>query len=114
MPFDPSNFEGTNRLSHIEEYLGQAARDATAREGRGVLAESYPLGAAAASSALSASLAHSALIGLRAGDIVRNIVALCVTAQAPSIMQGGLHSKTGTHLGHTASLGASIVGSALW
>src|SRR4051794_3867579 len=117
--FDPTNLEGRDRLSHVEEYLQSPKTDSLVRaqivtQGRGLIAESMHMPAATGSVALPASLANSSAIGLRKGDVITNIVALIVTAQAPGIFQGGLHDKNGIHLGHTASLGASITGSAYW
>src|SRR4051812_17417380 len=117
--FDPTNLEGRDRISHIETYLLSPFFDSMVRSqgltrASGLLAEPYPWAMAENNAPMLASRAHSTAVYLRAGDVVTNVVTWIATAQAPGIFQGGLHDKTGKHLGHTASLGASIVGSQAW
>lgn len=118
--FDPTNYEGQDRLSHIEKYLTSPNTDSLVRQqivmsARGFVSCSIaPPELATGITALTASFASGVAVGLRKGDVVSNIVTYIATAQAPTQFQGGLFDRNGTHLAHTASLGASIVGSAFW
>ena len=111
MAFNPNNYEGGDRLSHIESYLAQAAREHSCREARGIISESFPFAAAVNNTSPTASTAFGSMIGLQAGDRITNILTYCVTAQPNTVNQFALCDLAGTALAVTASQAGSIVGS---
>ena len=83
--------------------------------GLGCYAETFPHILCLSPSATAASqTAHGVAIGLRAGDVVTNISMQCENVGATlSLVKYGLYSKTGTRLGVTADIKASLAAAAI-
>lgn len=81
---------------------------------RGLIAESYPVHAAANTAAawgatgVNSSLG-GVLVGLRAGDVITSLTAYCAaTGSSTTLVKYALYDKTGTFLRATADLSASV------
>jgi hypothetical protein len=88
-------------------------RTQIALTGRGLIAETFPLGTGQSGTAPGATGANAAAqfgaVGLRAGDVVTGVICHCVTAGSGSTLtKTGLYDSTGTFIKATADFTASL------
>ena len=113
--FSPTNYEGRDRLSHVEDFLQNKSdtvqRNYNAANTRGILGEAYHLsGAATTGGTQSAtSTQNSSIVGFRAGDVVSNIICLLTSEGASmTIAKTVLLDSAGNLLAQSANLSTAF------
>lgn len=97
-------------MPHTISSVPIKSRAELANTGRGILTETFPLHLASTGLTPATQTVYASLIGLRAGDVVTNIVVDTLTAgtsTAPTGIFVGLYDKTGLSLAISSNLSAS-------
>lgn len=97
--FNPANYEGRDRIAHIEDYL-QNRVDTTMRPNialrqQGLLSEVFPRANTTGSAALVSGTVYYGLLGLRQGDVVNNVnFVLTANNTSASLVRSGLYDPS--------------------
>ncbi len=113
--FSPTNYEGKDRLAHIEDFLTNKSettnRQQLAWNSRALLTEAFPLGSAstAGGTQSAVSIVNSTIAGFRASDVVTNIICL-LTSEGGTLTSAnlGLWDTSGNLLATTANLSTAF------
>jgi hypothetical protein len=83
--FKASNLEGRDRLGHIEEFLSTNKSDWFVRQqlqmqAQGVTYQPYDRSCGGGQTAVTSQTIYYALVGVREGDVITNVIVDCTTA----------------------------------
>ncbi len=113
MPFDPTNYEGQDRLQHIEKYVGQAttyvANPNLLGQALGVQFEPYPAFLAATSLAPPTQTVRGIAVYATAGATITGVkmrLAVAAAGSLPTTARFGLADSTGKMLARSGNLTA--------
>lgn len=109
--FNPGNYEGRDRLAHIEDYiqnkLDTAQRNQLSLQAQALVASSGDALAFASLQSPSTQTAYGVLLGLRAGDTVTGVglrLGVAASGTAPTTARFGIADSTGKILAISSNL----------